>query len=176
MVTAPRNVFGINVLGKRPWKLQRVSQHLAAVGWPTTCYSVSRCDGGSVDGVASHVVVWFAENREGGMWMTSGRIHRPSLTFVIIMFVISAMLLHGSTLFADDFETPQSPLPPREGGSGGSFGGLRVKSPEVAGPAIDAKEAIEPQLTALLTMGEVDDWSSQTVHVSMYPTFCNWTE
>ncbi len=54
-----------------------------------------------------------------------------------------------------------------------SFGGPSVQTREIA-RSIDAKEAVEPRLTALLTMGELTDSSSGTVVATTRSVVDTW--
>ena len=86
-----------------------------------------------------------------------------------IVFAVVAALLLGVATLADDFEDPIDPGPPPPEGAG--FGGFMLDTTDVEGFAIDEREAVEPQLTALLVMGELDVQTDETLEVSTTPTF-----
>lgn len=105
--------------------------------------------------------------------MDSGRFQRSHNKITVALATAMIVLLAG-VILADDYEDPLEPTP--MGMPSVGFGGLTVETPDVTGFDIDAREAIEPQLTAWLIMGEVDDSPSGTVVVTMQPTFDIWTE
>ena len=92
---------------------------------------------------------------------------RIPLTLVVVM-----ALLVGGRLVAEDFEDPLPPPSPYTGYS--AFGALVVDTPCLAGLSIDAKEAIEPQTTALLAADELDGSSSGAVVACARPTYGSW--
>lgn len=87
-----------------------------------------------------------------------------------------ATVLLAGALMADDYEDPS--LPTSGGAMGGEigFGAQVVVADDTGGSPIDAREAIEPQLTSLLTMENVDDSQSNSIVITTQPTFELWTD
>lgn len=96
---------------------------------------------------------------------------------VYVALALMMVALPCAALFADDHEWPW----PHNVDPGGTpefvLGDVTVATPDILGPSIDAKEVVEPQLTALLTMGDVESSPSEVVAVSTQPTLGidSWT-
>lgn len=78
----------------------------------------------------------------------------------------------GTSLLADDDEDPLSLTTPGDGIS--AFGGLEVQPADVGGSLVNVKEALEPQMTALLVTSNVNASPGMTVVVQTSPIFDNW--
>ena len=88
---------------------------------------------------------------------------------ILLAFAVTAALFMGAAATADDHEEPIEPDP---GASGMvSFGKLSIQVEDVHGPSVDVMEAIEPVVSALLTMGELDGSEEAVISVSTAPVF-----
>ena len=90
---------------------------------------------------------------------------------VLSLACVMALML-GSALLADDSEDPIKPN--SVGGAPAAFGGVEVQPGDVGGSLIDAKETVEPQVTALLMTGDVSVSPGMAVVVQTSPVFDNW--
>ena len=81
----------------------------------------------------------------------------------------AAALAVGGALLADDFEDPI--LPSSIGAPVAGFGDVEVEPTDVGGDWIDAREAIEPQMSVLLMTGAVNVSPGMAVEVQMSPVF-----
>jgi hypothetical protein len=88
--------------------------------------------------------------------------------------VLACLAVMGlwSSLRADDYEDPANATIP--GDTVSAFGGLEVQPADVGGSLVDVKEAIEPQMTALLVTSDVNASPGMTVVVQTSPLFDNW--
>ncbi len=89
-----------------------------------------------------------------------------------LTLAVIAVLFSAGVILADDDEDPVTPTSTPPGDS--AFGSLLVSASDVWGLTIDAKEAVEPQTTALLAMGDLNGCSSGAVVVSSQPAFESW--
>lgn len=102
------------------------------------------------------------------------RRHRNASRRLPVAAVAILVLLMGTVLRADDHEGPIIP----DGASSGQpeFGEIVVDSTDLGGSSVDAKEALEPQLTALLAAGEVDGSASDSLYVTTQPVLDIWEQ
>jgi hypothetical protein len=103
-----------------------------------------------------------------GKWM-------GGLAFPLLVAAAGAVLLAGVFASAEEWEDPCWPTPT------GSMVTLPladnlVDAYDVGGSAIDAKEALEPQLTVLMLTTDVSLSPGQTLGVQTSPTFQVWTQ
>lgn len=90
----------------------------------------------------------------------------------LLVAIFVAVTCVGGRGFAEDYEDPIDPEPPI--GNWLTFGGLTVETEDLSVPAIDARAALAPQLTALLIMGELGDGEGETASVSTSPVLSWW--
>ena len=88
-----------------------------------------------------------------------------------VLLALAVLIPASGTLLADDYELPYIPTAVGGTDTAVDFGDTYVETPDIIGSRIDAKDVVEPQLTALLIMGEIDTSPSETVIVSTQPTF-----
>ena len=107
--------------------------------------------------------------------MRSERFCRPVSRSFLILAAIAA-LASGTIIFGDDFEDPISPSGASGAADGVAFGDTEIEPEDVGGLAIDAKEALEPQVTVMLLMEDGGDAPGDTVAVEAWPTFFGWVK
>jgi len=88
----------------------------------------------------------------------------------VILAAVVAMAFGGAIL-ADDFEDPVAPPGRSSGESTVAFGDSEIEPQDVGGLAIDAKEALEPQVTVMLLIGDSGATPGETTAVDAWPTF-----
>jgi len=107
--------------------------------------------------------------------MHSKGVHLLGRRLSFLLLLLVTVLLAGA-LMAGDYEDPSLPTSGGEMGGEIGFGAQTVIADDTGGSPIDAREAIEPQLTSLLTMEDVDDSQSDSIVITTQPTFELWTE
>ncbi len=87
----------------------------------------------------------------------------------VLPVICVAAFASGSALVADDYEDPIKPN--SVGRTPAAFGGIEVQPGDVGGSLIDAKDAVEPQVTAMLMSGDVSLSPGMAVVVQTCPVF-----
>ena len=111
--------------------------------------------------------------KKGGVCMGS----EPSCRLVPKPSVILAAVVaiaFGGVILADDYEDPVAPPGPFGGAPTVAFGDSKIEPKDVGGLAIDAKEALEPQVTVMLIVEDGGRAPGETVAVQAWPTFSGW--
>jgi hypothetical protein len=86
-----------------------------------------------------------------------------------LALVCAAALAAGRAILADDYEDPI--MPDGLGMPVAAIGDVEVAPVDVGGAWIDAREAIEPQLSVLLMTGAVSVSPGMVVEVAAGPVF-----
>jgi hypothetical protein len=73
---------------------------------------------------------------------------------MLLLAASFTLVLCGGMVRADDHENPVFP-PPDAYQSGTGFGDVAVTASGVDNSAVDARQAVEPQVTALLVLGDI---------------------
>jgi hypothetical protein len=103
--------------------------------------------------------------------MSVGLIWRSHPNFSLVLMAIMVTSLGGAA-FACDHGTPIDPEVLDDAVSI-NFGGSAGQMQDIA-RSVEAREVMEPQLTAMLTMGELDAFPGRVVATSMQPTISSW--
>jgi len=98
-------------------------------------------------------------------------IRRSHRNFSLVLIAIMVTSLGGAA-FACDHGTPIDP-DVADGAVSINFGGAARQMQDIA-RSVEAREVMEPQLTAMLTMGELDAFPGRVVATSMQPTINTW--
>ena len=99
---------------------------------------------------------------------TRDQDHRLLSVLFVITVVLVALVL-AAVLLAYDYEPPIIPPPTPSGPA--AFGELTVNAADVSGATIDVKDAVEPQVTVMLT---TDDSVCGEMTVSTQPLYYRW--